>query len=48
MSSKVEAKVTHRFKASAEQVFDAWLSPAQARLWMVTVLKSMGLTGDIQ
>jgi hypothetical protein len=31
MSSKIEAKVTHRFKATAEQVYDAWLSPVQVR-----------------
>jgi uncharacterized protein YndB with AHSA1/START domain len=30
MSSPVVARVTHRFSASAERVFDAWLVPAQA------------------
>ncbi len=48
MSSKIEAKVTHRFKATAEQVFDAWLNPAQVRLWMTAALKGFGLAGDIQ
>ncbi len=48
MSSKIEARVTHRFKASAEQVYDAWLDPAQVRLWMAASLKSLGLAGDIE
>ena len=34
MAAKVEAKVSHRFGATAEQVYDAWLDPDQARLWM--------------
>jgi uncharacterized protein YndB with AHSA1/START domain len=29
----VEATVTHRFTASAERVFDAWLDPAMVRIW---------------
>jgi uncharacterized protein YndB with AHSA1/START domain len=48
MSSKVEAKVVHRFKATAERVYDAWLDPAQVRAWMAAALKTMGLAGDIQ
>jgi uncharacterized protein YndB with AHSA1/START domain len=48
MSSKIEARVTHRFRASAERVYDAWLDPAQARLWMAASLKSLGLAGNIQ
>ena len=31
---KVEAKVTHVFKVSAERVFDAWLDPVKVRAWM--------------
>jgi uncharacterized protein YndB with AHSA1/START domain len=30
MSSPVSVRVTHRYSASAERVFDAWLTPAQA------------------
>lgn len=31
---RVEARVTHHFDASEEQVFDAWLDPDQVRVWM--------------
>ncbi len=48
MNSKCKALVTHRFNAAAERVYDAWLDPAQARLWMAAALRSHGLTGDIQ
>jgi uncharacterized protein YndB with AHSA1/START domain len=30
MSSQVVIRVTHRYSASAERVFDAWLTPGQA------------------
>ena len=30
MSSPVTVRVTHRYNASAERVFDAWLTPSQA------------------
>nr|AYM52871.1 hypothetical protein [Myxococcaceae bacterium MCy9487] len=30
----VQVRVTHRFKASAERVYDAWLDPARARHWL--------------
>ena len=48
MDEKIEARVSHRFKATAEQVYDAWLDPQQVRLWMSAALKSFGLSGDIQ
>lgn len=44
MSERVEAKVTHTFRASAERVFDAWTDPAKVRAWMSlqsTLLGSM-------
>ena len=47
MSSRIEARVTHRFKATAELVYDAWLNPDQVRAWLVDALKSLGLAGDI-
>ncbi len=34
MKPTVDVKVTRRFKASLERVFDAWLDPAQARLFL--------------
>ena len=34
MKELVEAKVTYRFKASAERVFDAWLDPTMVRSWL--------------
>jgi len=48
MNSTIEARVTHRFRASAEQVFDAWLDPKHVRLWLAAALKSSGLAGDIR
>ena len=59
MTSKIEAKVTHRFKASAERVYDAWLDPEKARLWqkhasaetrcgLPAALIDLGLSGEIK
>src|SRR5262245_23563387 len=48
MGAKIEARASHRFTATAEQVYDAWLNPKQVRLWMAAALKSFGLAGDIQ
>jgi uncharacterized protein YndB with AHSA1/START domain len=48
MDSKIEAKVSHHFKSTAEQVYDAWLDPKKVRIWMAAALKSLGLSGDIQ
>jgi uncharacterized protein YndB with AHSA1/START domain len=42
------AKVTHRFSASPERVYDAWLEPAKLRAWMSAALKEMGLSDDIR
>jgi uncharacterized protein YndB with AHSA1/START domain len=48
MSSRIEARTTHHFKAAAERVYDAWLNPEQVRVWMAAALKSFGLAGDIR
>ena len=42
------AKVSHRFTASPERVYDAWLDPAKLRAWMSAALKQMGLSGDMK
>lgn len=48
MKSRVEARVSHCFQATAEQVYDAWLDPEQVRTWMAAALQSFGLDGDIR
>lgn len=42
------AKVTHRFSASPERVYDAWLDPAKVRAWMSAALKGFGMSGDMK
>ena len=48
MTSKLEVKVTHRFKASSDRVYDAWLDPKKARSWMEAALINLGLPVDIR
>lgn len=48
MSGKVEAHASHRFRATAEQVYDAWLDPVMVRVWMAAALRSFGLPADIR
>ncbi len=48
MRSKIEAKVTHRFKSSADRVYEAWLDPKKARHWMEAALTRLGLAADIR
>jgi uncharacterized protein YndB with AHSA1/START domain len=38
----VEASVSHRFTASAERVFDAWLDPAMVRIWSQQPFPGLG------
>ena len=42
------AKVTHRFAASPERVYDAWLDPAKVRVWMSQALKGWELSGEMK
>src|SRR5918996_1036993 len=42
------AKVTHRFAASPERVYDAWLEPAKVRVWMSAALREMGQPGEMK
>jgi uncharacterized protein YndB with AHSA1/START domain len=48
MTETVKAKASHRFAASPERVYDAWLDPAKLRAWMKAALTQMGTTGDIR
>jgi uncharacterized protein YndB with AHSA1/START domain len=46
-SATAIVKVTHRFAASAERVFDAWLDAGKVRDWMRAALTDNGLPGEI-
>ena len=48
MGKKIQVTVSHRFKASADQVYDAWLDPAKVRLWQAGAFKKMGLSGEVE
>jgi uncharacterized protein YndB with AHSA1/START domain len=48
MSSRIEARVSQHLKATSERVYDAWLDPGKARVWMAASLQSSGLAGDIR
>ncbi|HLW74970.1 MAG TPA: SRPBCC family protein [Gammaproteobacteria bacterium] len=43
----VTVKVTRRFKASPERVFDAWLDPAKARLFLFATPTGQVVRADI-
>jgi uncharacterized protein YndB with AHSA1/START domain len=47
MAGTLQAVLTHRSGASAEQVYDGWLSAEQVRVWMPLALKKMGLAGEL-
>jgi uncharacterized protein YndB with AHSA1/START domain len=42
MKKTIEARATHRFRASAERVFDAWLDEKSVRQWMAIAVGAMG------
>ena len=48
MTETAEARVAHKFKASPERVFDAWLKPDLVRHWMSAALKGLALSGDVR
>lgn len=48
MSEKIEAVGEFRADVSAGRLFDAWLDPAKARVWMGSALREMGLAGDMR
>lgn len=44
---RIEAKVTHRFAASPERVYDAMLDLGKVRLWQQGWLQQAGIAGEI-
>lgn len=47
MTGKIEAKVTHRFKASPERVYDAFIDPEMVRAWQEEWLRQVDLQAEI-
>lgn len=47
MPDTIEAKVTHRFKASPERVYDAFLDPVKVRLWQQAWGLQAGTAGEM-
>ena len=47
MYDTIEAKVTHRFRASPERVFDAFVDPVLARRWQAAWLRRNGESGNM-
>lgn len=48
MAETIEVRVSHRFTASSERVYDAWLDPDKVRVWMQAAARRMGLAGDVR
>lgn len=44
----VTAHASHRIMAPPERVYDAWLDPEKARIWMRMALTDFGLPGDVR
>ena len=47
MTDTIEAKVTHRFRASPERVYDAALDPDKVRLWQQAWGRQAGNSGEM-
>ncbi len=47
MTEKLEAKVTHRFAASPERVYDAFVNPEIVRAWQESWARLSGTRGKI-
>jgi uncharacterized protein YndB with AHSA1/START domain len=47
-SPRIEARASRHVTAAAERIYDAWLDPEKARVWMSASLKSFGLAGDVR
>lgn len=43
----ITIRVTHRYTASAERVFDAWLDPEHARKWLFTAPEGTVVRAEI-
>ncbi|MCT7376162.1 SRPBCC family protein [Chelativorans salis] len=41
-------RITRKFDAAPERVFDAWLDPEKVRAWMGMALSDFGLSGDVR
>ncbi len=46
--TSIQLRVSHRFAASPQRVFDAWLDPAQVRLWLSAAAEKVGMGELIQ
>ena len=44
---RITARVTHRFSASPERVFDAWLDPEKARKWLFATASGQMVRAEI-
>lgn len=47
MDDGIEAKVTHRFAAPPEQVYDTLLDPSMTHRWQTAWLRRGGLEGEV-
>ena len=48
LGENTQAKVTHRYSASDERVFEAWLDPVAVREWLAASMRSQGVPDNVQ